>query len=69
VVVLNQQIAMPGVAVGPEVQVLALMQVSESHQIFREVRLFMVREAQGAETQFSALPKQPALELARDLMQ
>jgi hypothetical protein len=67
-VVVLQHSVMPVVAVGPEVQALALMQASESHQIFLEVRLFMVREVQGAGTQFSALPKQPALEQAHDLM-
>jgi hypothetical protein len=67
-VVVNQQIVTPVVVVVPEVQALALMQASEFHQIFLEVRLFMVREVQGAGTQFSALPKQPALEQAHDLM-
>jgi hypothetical protein len=59
---------MPVVVVVPEVQALALMQASEFHQIYLEVRLFMVREVQGAGTQFSVLLKQPALEQAHDLM-
>jgi hypothetical protein len=68
-VVVNQQIVTPVVVVVPVAQALALMQASESHQIFLEVLLFMEPEVQGAGTLFSALPKQPALEQSHDLMQ
>jgi hypothetical protein len=69
VVVVNQQTVMLAVVVGPEVQDLALMQASEFHQIFLEIRLFTVRVVQDAEIQFSVLPRQHALEQARALMQ
>jgi hypothetical protein len=44
------------------------MRELESPQIFLEARVFMAPEVQDAEMQVSVLPKQPALEQARDLM-
>jgi hypothetical protein len=67
-VVVRQHFVTPVVAVGPEVQALDSMRELESRQIFLEIRLFMVLEVQDVEIQVSVLPKQPALELAHDLM-
>jgi hypothetical protein len=67
-VVVRQHFVTPVVAVGPEVQALALMQASESHQIFLEAQLCMAQVVRVAATTCLAHLKQPALEQAHDLM-